>query len=64
MIIHIQNTYSKLVSICDLITAKFNCEIIFTDKDKENADYYIQYNDIELNNKNCLNIIDQASLYK
>jgi hypothetical protein len=61
MIIHIQNTYIKLVSICDLITAKFNCEIIFTDKDKENADYYIQYNDTELNNKKCLNIIDSEN---
>ena len=58
MIIHYtQKSYSKLAIICDLITAKFNCEIIFRDNDKENADYYIQYNDIEINNKKCLNII-------
>lgn len=64
------NIYLKnicLKDICNVITEKFNNEIIFYDEFNKNNDmknsFYIEYNNLNLEDNHCLNIIDYDNEY-
>jgi len=50
----------ELTQLFNLITLKFNSELqfIYEDVIENKIDYYIEYNNIKLDDSNCLNIID------